>query len=334
MSMKIITALPLAAAGLLTSPLSLRADVVVTSAAGFTIVWDGNDGDNFSAANPAPAPANLASAAGSTALASSEYGQGIHLTTNLNDTLYGNSNSWLGLQGGGGTSFAGIALAQSTTISSFAFGRDNGNSVTDPQANDYLGQLPDRCLGQYNVQITRVASPTAATEETGDAATGWQSIGTLDYNASDDTVPGGAFTAFFRHEYEILEGASAVQATGLRLVMSDPIIAIDEIELYGPGLVNPDTDGDGFDNDYEVALGFNPNDPLSTPESKADIFTAVEFEFHAAKNRIYNIEGSDDLVEWEIVERDLLGRGKEITRVYSTRGATRKYYRASRITAP
>ncbi len=332
--MKTITAFPLIAACLLVSQPLLRADVIITPSDGFIILWDGNEGDNFSAENPAPAPPNLANAPGAVPIASGELGLGVHLISHLNDGLYGNSNSWIGGEGNS-PAFAGIALGKLTTITSFAFGRDNGNNVTDPQG----GQLSDRCLGIYTIQITRVTSPDAATMETGDAATGWITIGTLNYTSNVDAVIGGGFTACYRHEYEIAEGVTGLEATGFRILVPGTGIspagtAIDEIELYGPGVVNPDMDGDGFNDTYEVELGFNPNDPLSTPESKADIFTAIEFRFHAAKNRTYRIESSADLQNWEPVETRIIGLGGQMSRLYSTQATNRRYYRSVRVTPP
>src|SRR5690606_13590265 len=102
------TYIPLLASLTLFAP-TLHATVVISPSAGFSITWDGNDGDNFNAANPAPVPANLATGAGATPFASSELGLGIHLTSTLNDGLYGNSNSWIG-NDVPGTPFAGINL--------------------------------------------------------------------------------------------------------------------------------------------------------------------------------------------------------------------------------
>ena len=84
-------------------------------------------------------------------------------------------------------------------------------------------------------------------------------------------------------------GAGAIAATGFRILVPATGLgsgtAIDEIELFGAPAINPDSDGDGFDDVVEVALGFNPNDPASTPESRTEIRTAVEFMFYAAKGK-------------------------------------------------
>ena len=225
--------------GLLAWPAALPASVVITPAAGFNITWNGNDGDHFNAADPAPVPANLATGAGASAFTSSDLGPELslafHVSSNLNDGRYGNSNSWIG-GNFAGAPFAGISLGNLHSLSSFAFGRDNGNNVE-------RAQLTDRSLGLYAVQITRVAAPSSATPDTGSAATGWQTIGTLDYTGNVDNTVGGGFTSYFRHQYEITEGGSGVQATGFRLLVPSTGrtggTAIDEIELYGAAVPEP-----------------------------------------------------------------------------------------------
>ena len=97
------------------------------------------------------------------------------------------------------------------------------------------------------------------------------------------------------------------------------------------GTINPDSDRDGFDNTLEIALGFDPNDAASTPESRSGLETAVEFSFYAAKNKRYNIEASTDLQDWTPVDNNIAGLGGEITRLFSVRGLTKRYFRAVRL---
>ena len=332
---------PLLAVTFLAPTSALHSQVVVTPSPGFTIAWDGNDGDGFNPDSPAPAPANLANAVGAEAFTSGDLGPQLgipyHVTANINDGLYGNANSWIGSDGAPAPPYAAVRLPGLATLSGFAFGRDNGNGAfddSDPGTDCCGGQLDDRCLGVYTIQITRVGSPDQSLTDTGNAATGWQTIGTLEYTGNEDAAPGGGFTAFLRHEYEIAEGASGIQATGFRIVV--PVTglgggtAIDEIEIYATTVVDPDKDGDGFDDTVEVALGFDPNNPQSTPESKTDLRTAVEFSFWAAKGKKYTIESSPDLVTWTAVETDIQGRGQEITRLYSIVGQSKLHYRAAR----
>ena len=331
----------LAAALLAASPPSM-AGLVVTPSDGFVVVWDGNDGDGFNPESPAPVPENLAIGAGAEAFTSSDLGPLLsipfHRAINLNDGLYGNSNSWIG--GDTPNPFAAISLGGAASLSGFAFGRDNGNGAFDdssPGSDACGGQCDDRSLGVYTVQITRVAAPDAATEETGDAATGWQTIGTLDYQSSDDREPDGEFTSYFRHRYEIAAaGGGGILATGFRLLVPATGLgggtAIDEIELFGPAVVDPnDLDGDGFTNAVEVELGTNPNDPASTPEGRSDIRTAVEFSFWAAKGKKYRIEASTDLQNWTLVEDNVKGTGGEIERLYSTEEIPNRHFRAVNI---
>lgn len=96
------------------------------------------------------------------------------------------------------------------------------------------------------------------------------------------------------------------------------------------GTVNPDADNDGFDDAYERSLGFNPNDPASTPESSSSIETAVEFHFHAARNVRYSIQESTDLQQWNSIETGITGRGEAVNRLYSVSSSAKRYYRAVR----
>jgi len=230
---------------LIALPAGLHAGVVITPSAGFNITWDGNEGDHFSLPDPAPVPANLANAPGATAFASNDLGPELgityHVTANLNDGAYGNNRSWIGGTFGGAP-YAGVALNGLSFVNAFAFGRDNGNGTTDVGVG---GQLTDRSLGVYTVQITRLASPGGATPDTGDASTGWQSIGTLNYASDDDLVLGGSFTSFFRHQFAVTEGGNPIQATGFRLLVPTTGLAggtaIDEIEIIGSPVPEPTT---------------------------------------------------------------------------------------------
>ncbi len=226
-------------------PAGLQAGVVITPSAGFTITWDGNEGDHFSAADPAPAPPNLATAPGTTAFTSSDLGPELgivfHVAANLNDGLYGNANSWIG-GAFAGAPYAGISLSGLSYVNAFAIGRDNGNNTASECCD---GQLADRSLGVYTVQITRLASPGGGTPDTGDASTGWQTIGTLNYQSSDDTVLGGEFTSYFRHQFAVSQGGNPIEATGLRFLVPatglDGGTAIDEIEIIGSPVPEPAT---------------------------------------------------------------------------------------------
>ena len=107
----------------------------IASAAGFSILWDGNDGQFYKPDVGAAPPANRALAsAGTVPFTSSDLGPllGIpfHVAANLNDGLYGNANSWISANGIGGTSdldpFAGLSFGGEVSITNIAWGRDNG----------------------------------------------------------------------------------------------------------------------------------------------------------------------------------------------------------------
>lgn len=213
-----------------------HAVVTITPSAGFDIGYDGNDGDNFNPADPATVPANLATAPGASPFASSQLSGFNHFTAELNDGEYGNARSWIS-NTGDPNPFAGVVFATPQLISSVAWGRDNGNSVTDPGTG---GQLTDRTLGVYTLQRTTIAGASAATAETGNAATGWETIGTLNYVGDDDAVVGGGFTSFFRHSYDVSDGSGALVASAIRIKV--PVAglpggtAIDEIEAFNQPL--------------------------------------------------------------------------------------------------
>lgn len=233
---------------LLTASLPLSAAVVITPSAGFSLTWDGNEGDHFNAAESAPVPANLATGGSATPFTSSDLGPQLnipfHRAVNLNDGLYSNGNSWIGGDDFPGAPYAGISLGGSFLLNGFAFGRDNGNASEVVPG----GQLTDRSLGNYTIQITQVANPGSGTADTGDVLTGWQTLGTLNYAAADDEALGGAFTPWFRHEYAISSGGSAILATGLRILVPGTGLggqgtAIDEIEIFGAAVPEPSTTG-------------------------------------------------------------------------------------------
>lgn len=195
---------------------------------GFTISWNENDGD-YSATG---VPENVALASsGATAFSSSDLGPEIgitfHTAGNLNDGLYGNGNSWIG----GDTNefaeaFAGVAFAEETSVSRIAWGRDN------------LQEFVDRWEGVYTLQFTQLDAVDATIVSTGDPATGWANVGTIELTAASVADgPGGNFTGPLRHEFEFgTEDGSPLLATGVRLLVPATGIgggtAIDELEVY------------------------------------------------------------------------------------------------------
>lgn len=204
------------------------APIVTTAAPGFSITWDGNDGDNYNASAAPTVPNNIALASrGSTPIASGQLGPELgisyHLTRNINDGLYGNTNSWIGGSNDPGPHFAGVMFNGLYNISSVAWGRDNGNESTE-------GAARDRSMGTYTLQITPDGNL-------------WTTVGTVNYNYGQDTELGSAFTPSLRHEFEIASGGNPITARGFRVLVPGSGInggtAIDEIEVYGTPIPEP-----------------------------------------------------------------------------------------------
>lgn len=224
-------------AGEFVPPPAPPSPISINAAEGFSIDWDGNDGDFFDSEPPpdgARVPDNAALASnGAVAFTSSDLGPELniefHVAENINDGFYGNANSWIG-----GTdnpfapeAFAGVALDGEQFVTSIAWGRDNGNDISD--ACD--GQCTDRSFGNYVLQYTQSNDPNPDTTTTGDASTGWQTIGEIAYTLRDED-----FTEYLRHEFKISDGTGGVQATGIRLIVPNTGLAggtaIDELEVY------------------------------------------------------------------------------------------------------
>ena len=209
---------------------------------GYSLVWDGNDGD-FLDAGPEPrVPPNRAlPSQGTVAFASSDLGTiwptNFHLPFNLNDGLYGNSNSWISANGFGGSTdpspFAGLSFGGTVLITNIAWGRDNGNAA-EPGCT--AGTCVDRALGVYIVQVTTVDNPDGSTPQTEDPATGWATVGVVEYRYSSPPQ----FTSYLRHRFDVATSDGLpIPATGLLIHVSDGLTAIDEIEvntLVGPQL--------------------------------------------------------------------------------------------------
>ena len=195
--------------------------LTITSAAGFTLTWDGNDGDHFDPAALARVPRNLATSA--TAFTSSDLGAALaipyHRAVNVNDGLYGNANSWIG---DNPSPIAGVVFAGGARhVGSVAWGRDNGNNSPGECCG---GQLTDRTPGIYTLESLDPADNTT-----------WVTLGTFDYHSNGDTVIGGGFTRWFRHQYSVATAGGGIRSAGIRLIVPFGGIAagtaIDELEV-------------------------------------------------------------------------------------------------------
>ena len=228
----VLTGFLTAVLALCLTAVSAQAIVVLDPAAGYSITYDGNDGDFFNNVTGATVPDNAALATnGATAFGDPSAFPIPHQVTDLNNGIYGNTNRWIG-GNTASTSRAGIALPGLISISSIAWGRDNGTDITSDPVENCGGQCTDRSLGIYTLYHTQVALPDLTTSITGIATTGWRKIGTFEYTGiGNDSILGGLFTPYFRHEYQLSFNGQAILATGFRL--DTPVgAAIDEIELY------------------------------------------------------------------------------------------------------
>jgi len=149
-----------------------------------------------------------------------------HQINNINDGLYGNSESWIG---DSLNSFIGIKLARQAFVTSVAWGRDNGGTEIPPFAPSLA--FTDRSLGLYTLQYTGVANPNALTLDSD-----WITIGQLDYAALFAAGQGST-----RHEWAF----DGVFATGFRLITPGNGVgsgaAIDEFEIFGAFIPEPAT---------------------------------------------------------------------------------------------
>ncbi len=202
----------------------------IIPAAGFDIIWNGNDGDFFSPGDVATVPDNLALASkGTTVFGSSQLG-GDYLISGIHDGRYGDSNSWIP-RASDSSPYNVVKFGSTVDIRGIAWGRDNGRSN---QAGEACGvQCVDRSHGTYTLHFTQIANPSLFTPFSGNAATGWQNIGQVTYTGSVDDVIGAGFTSYYRHLFEVSQNSQPLSATALRIQLSDSSMAIDELEVYG-----------------------------------------------------------------------------------------------------
>ena len=182
---------------------------------------------------------NLARAAGAQPFALDEldYG-GVHTIEHLTDGVYGNANSWIGVEASTTLEkgFVGVDLGGTFLVDSVAFGRDN------------LGAFTDRCAGNYVLQYTTVENPDETTPD--DAWIDIGEINSLFFDSDFDAL-------YLRHLFEF----DPVLASGIRLIVPSvwsqsetAATAIDEIEVYGVAPIAGDANGDGKVDGSDVTI--------------------------------------------------------------------------------
>ena len=188
-------------------------DLCVFGSTSMTLVEEGG----------AIASTNLANGKTALALDQLQPGGPSHTIPHLIDQTFGNGNSWI--SGGatavtlnyGNRAWVGVSLgATALGVGGIAFGRDNPGSFTDRTLNS---------TSPYVVQYTQVSNPTTSTPDTGNPSTGWADLGSVIYVGAGPAP--FAFPAK-RHRYSF----PAVNATGVRVLVPDTSICIDELEIY------------------------------------------------------------------------------------------------------
>lgn len=204
-----------------------NAGLRVVVAGGYSVGWDGGDGDFFSASSPAQAPANAALASAGVEVFTSS---NTNLASLLNDGRYGNGSAW----SPAANDLVPVIILrfnQTIPISSIAWSRDNGDTSDASCAG---GTCIDRALGNYTFQYTLVTNPAVVANNSSNPSNGWTTIGTAQYLSAQ---PG--FTPHLRHRFDFSHTNGPILATGIRLRPTSTN-TIDEIEINPPVVATPD----------------------------------------------------------------------------------------------
>jgi hypothetical protein len=200
-----------------------NAGLRVSPAGGYTVTWDGDDGDFYDAAAPALAPMNAAHAlAGAEVFTSSN----TNLAANLNDGRYGNGSAWSPAPNDP-TPLVVIRFNQTIVVSSIAWSRDNGDISEAGCAN---GTCTDRTMGNYTFQYTLAPNPAAVTANSSNPTNGWSTIATVAYLSAQ---PG--FSPHLRHRFDFSNNNGPIYATGIRF-RPTTTNTVDEVEINPPAV--------------------------------------------------------------------------------------------------
>ena len=103
------------------------------------------------------------------------------------------------------------------------------------------GRATNRYLLRKNTPLADDVVTALGETDTGDPATGWATIGTVDIRLD---YP-GTFDAHLRHEFSLTADGDPIVASAMRLLVPATGLAtgtaIDEIEIYGSPVPEPST---------------------------------------------------------------------------------------------
>lgn len=199
--------------------ITTNAGIRVLPAGGYSLGWDGDDGDFASPTSPALAPANDALASAGVEIFTSS---NTNLSFLINDGRYG--SAWSPAANDINPVIV-LRFNQTLPISSIAWSRDNGDDTET---------AVDRALGNYTFQYTLVTNPAAITTSSANPSNGWATIATIQYLSAQ---PG--FTPHLRHRFDFARSNATILATGIRFRPSSSN-SIDELELNPPVVATTD----------------------------------------------------------------------------------------------
>ncbi len=198
-----------------------NAGLRVIPVTGYSVAWDGGDGDFFAPGSPAQAPVNDALASRGVEVFTSS---NTNLASRLNDGRYGDGSAWAPAANDFGP-FVILRFNQTLPVSSIAWSRDNGDTN---EAGCAGGACTDRSLGNYTFQYTLAPDPAVVATNAPNPTNGWITVATVQQLS---TQPG--FTPHLRHRFDFAGSNGTILATGIRF-RPGPSSTIDEIEINPP----------------------------------------------------------------------------------------------------